>query len=120
CSSTLNAIDQKIHQPTWKSFLGLTGNKATTPKVFERDDLDEVSEDEMGIVTGVWNDFGHMTAGQLRTYTHKNCPEYTETKGRIPISYKQLLEASGASEATASKIEREIARFRREESALTG
>ena len=40
-----------------------------------------------------------MTASQIRNYTHDNCPEYTETEGRVPISYKQILNAVGAEDA---------------------
>ena len=41
-----------------------------------------------------------MTASQIRNYTHDHCPEYTETeKARIPISYRQMLEALGEDQA---------------------
>jgi len=60
-----------------------------------------------------------MTASQLRNYSHRKCPEYTEIeRGRIPISYREILEALG--NPNAEEIDREIADLRRAESILAG
>ena len=84
-------------------------------------ELDEVSDAEFDIVNDVWKQFGDYTASRLRNFTHDNCSEYTDiAKGRIPISYKEVLEATGTSPPEAEAIEREISGLRREESALTG
>jgi uncharacterized phage-associated protein len=121
CSGTLNGINGTIHENIWDDFISRSGNETAAVKFFQRDDLDEISDAEIEIAESVWKDFGHLTASQLRKYTHDNCPEYTEiTAGRIPISYREVLEALGASMAQAEAIEREISILRREESALTG
>lgn len=119
CSSTLNGINGEIHESIWDHFIARNGNEIVAMKSFDRDDLDEISDAEIEIIDQIWKRFGHMTASQLRNYTHDNCPEYTETSGRIPISYREVLEAIGASSSEAEAIEREISTLRREESALT-
>jgi uncharacterized phage-associated protein len=118
CSSSLNAIDGKIHQDIWDEYLTRHGrDKVFATRKFAREDLDELSEVEMEAAEATWSQFGHMTAWTIRNWTHDHCPEYTETaKGRIPISYQQLLEALG--DANAADIEREINSLRRAESAL--
>jgi uncharacterized phage-associated protein len=118
CSSTLNGIDGEIHGHLWDDFLARNGNAIVAMKNFNRDDLDEISDDEIATLEKIWKDLGHMTASQLRNYSHENCPEYTETEGRIPIAYREVLEALGVSEPEAESVEREIAMIRREESVL--
>lgn len=118
CSSTLNGIDGAIHGHIWDDFLARNGNNIVAIKNFGRADLDEISDDETEVLEGVWNELGHMTASQLRNHSHDKCAEYTETTGRIPIAYRQVLEALGVSEVEAESVEREIAAIRCEESVL--
>jgi len=118
CSSTLNGIDGAIHGHIWDDFLARNGNKIVAMKKFERDDLDEISDVELDTINNVWAKFGRFSASQLRNYTHDHCPEYTETTGRIPISYREVLGALGVSDEEAELVEREIAELRRVESAL--
>jgi len=119
CSSTLNGINGAIHENIWDDFVARNGNEIVAMKSFKRDNLDEISDAEVEIAANIWKRFGHLSASQLRNYTHEHCPEYTETEGRIPISYRELLEAVGTDAAQAEAIEREIADFRREASALS-
>ncbi len=107
CSSTLNGIDGIIHGEIWDNYIARNGNVVVAIKHLSRDDLDEVSDTELAVVDDIWRDFGQMTASQLRNYSHENCPEYTETTGRIPISYKQIIRAVGEEDADvlASDIE---------------
>lgn len=112
CSSTLNGIDGVIHSATWDKFIARNGNVVVALKKFERDDLDELSNLEMKEAQMTWRRFGGMTASQIRNYTHEHCPEYKETeKRRIPISYRELLEALGKKDAAG--IEEEISEVRR-------
>jgi uncharacterized phage-associated protein len=120
CSRTLNGIDGEIRGHIWDDFVARNGNEIVALKKFTREDFDEISDAEMDILERTWGEFGHMTASQLRNYSHDHCPEHTETAGRIPISYRDLLEALGASDAEAELVDREISEFRREESALIG
>jgi uncharacterized phage-associated protein len=120
CSSTLNGIDGAYPNSVWEEYIKRHGNKTVAVKRLARDGLDEVSDAEFDIVEAVWKQFGGFTDSQLRNFTHKNCPEYTVTTGRIPISYKELLEAVGASAEDATSIERDISCHRREVSAMMG
>jgi len=107
CSGALNGIDGIIHGKIWDKYIARNGNIVVAIKSLSRDELDEVSDAELAVVDDIWRDFGHMTPSQLRNYSHENCPEYTETEGRIPISYKQILRAVGEKDADvlASDIE---------------
>lgn len=118
CSSTLNGIDGEIHEQIWDDFIQRNGNAIVALKKFTRDDFDEISDAELDILEQVWDEFGQMTASQLRNYSHDHCSEYTETTGRIPISYREVLEALGVSDTEAELLEREISELRREESIL--
>ncbi|MCX7313733.1 MAG: Panacea domain-containing protein [Alphaproteobacteria bacterium] len=118
CSSTLNGIDGAIHGQIWDDFVARNGNNIVAMKKFDRNDFDEVSDEELDAVEKIWDELGHMTASQLRNYSHKYCAEYTETTGRIPIAYREVLEALGVPEDEAEIVERDIASVRREESAL--
>jgi len=119
CSSTLNGIDGIIHEDVWDQFIARNGNEISPVKRFTRDDFDELSDTEIDIANRIWTRFRRMTASQIRNYSHRNCPEYTEIdKGRIPISYREVLEALG--NPAAEEIDREISDLRRAESILAG
>ena len=107
CSSALNGINGVIHEEIWDNYIARNGNIVVAIKTLTRDELDDVSDAELTVVDDIWREFGHMTASQLRNYSHENCPEYTKTEGRIPISYKQILRAVGEEDADilASDIE---------------
>jgi uncharacterized phage-associated protein len=117
CSSTLNGIDGVIHGDVWSEFIGRHGrDRVYTAHTFSRDDLDELSDAAIAIADEVWQKFHGMSAWEIRNWTHDNCPEYTETTGRIPISYREVLEAIG--DDAAEVVDQEIRDFRRAESAL--
>lgn len=60
------------------------------------DDLDEVSEAELEVLTNIWNDFGHMDQWQLVDYTHKNCPEWEDPEGSsATIPYSRVFKFLG-------------------------
>jgi uncharacterized phage-associated protein len=112
CSSTLNGIDGRIDDDIWSDFIAKNGNIVVATKSFKREDLDELNDVEFDLLGDVWNRFGDMTASQIRNWSHENCPEYTEiTSGRIPISYKSLMDALGDPES--ANVDQEISDFRR-------
>jgi uncharacterized phage-associated protein len=119
CSSTLNGIDGIIHETVWDQFIARNGNEISPVKKFTRDDFDELSDAEWEIANRIWTRFRGMTASQIRNYSHQNCPEYTEIdRGRIPISYREVLEA--LENPNAEDIDREISDMRRADSILSG
>lgn len=119
CSSTLNGINGVIHEEVWDEFVARNGNIVVAVKAFSRDLLDDLSDEEIGIADGVWATFGHMTASQLRNYTHEHCSEYVEVPAgtRLPITYEDLLSATGSQ--NASFVDDEVYSFRRATQVLT-
>ena len=120
CSSTLNGLDGMIHEDTWGEFIKRSGrDKIIATKKFDRDELDELSDAEISTLEASWREFGNLSAWEIRDYTHENCSEYTLVdKGRVPISYRSVLEAMG--DADAEAVDREIDELRRVDNALSG
>lgn len=59
-------------------------------------DLLQLSTSDMDVLAEVWDEFGHLSAWQLRQYTHDHLPEWQDPDGgHIPISYKDLFQALG-------------------------
>jgi hypothetical protein len=101
----------------WNEYIARNGNIVVSLRKFTRDDLDELSDAEIAVAEKTWRRFGGKTASQLRNYSHKYCPEYTEIEsGRIPISYKELFEALGIEDS--ERLEHEIQHVRRLDSLL--
>jgi uncharacterized phage-associated protein len=115
CSSSLNAIDGKLGElPEWHDIKAHGRGTVTGRKAAPRDSLDELSDAEFAVVSGVWDRVGHMSAIELRAWTHNpaNCPEYTEVVGsRLPISYEEVLVAVG--QQRAEELADEVVSFRR-------
>lgn len=120
CSSTLYGVNGQLDWNIWSQYISRAKDNKTIKarKKFDRDDLDEISDSEIEALEITWERFGWMTAGQVRNYTHKNCAEYTETSGRIPISYKEVFVALGIQDA--EHLDEEISTFRRSQGVLAG
>jgi len=82
---------------------------------FGRDDLDEISEADLGVLEAVWKSFGHMDQWELVDYTHNNCSEYKKPpKGsRNAINDAEILEAVGVPKEHATELSEEIQAQRR-------
>jgi uncharacterized phage-associated protein len=114
CSSTLNAINgETADTEAWAKLIALSGSKdVSAVHAVSRDDLDEISDAEWEVLLYTWHSFGHLTASQIRNYTHKNCPEYVEVeRGRLPIRLIDMLEALGIE--NAHQVEAHISAARR-------
>jgi len=46
-------------------------------------DLLELSDADLDVLSETWTSFGHMTGLQLRDYTHKHCPEWKDPDGSM-------------------------------------
>lgn len=68
------------------------------------DDLLNLSDSDLDILREIWDEFGHMSGTELRTYTH-TLPEYEEQQaGKAKhIEPVKMLKAVGFSEAEARK-----------------
>ncbi|GBF27413.1 hypothetical protein MnTg02_02466 [bacterium MnTg02] len=96
CSSALDGINQNLTNDVWKVNISKEQkNDIETKLTADTENFDHISKAEYAVLCSIWESFGFMTSNQLRNYTHKNCPEYTEVeKGkRMPISYRDLFEA---------------------------
>ena len=117
CSSTLNGINNVIHEALWDEYIARNGNIVVAVQPVEREDLDHISDVEMEVLDEVWQEFSGMTASQIRNHIQENCPECTGAdKGRISISYRQIFDALG--EEDASQIAEDISELVKLESIL--
>jgi uncharacterized phage-associated protein len=58
------------------------------------DDLLELSDADIQMLETTWQQFGRMTAWQLREYTHDHCPEWQDPDGSmIPMKPEDLFNA---------------------------
>lgn len=54
--------------------------------------LTQLSQAEVAVLSEIWDQFGHMSPYQLRNYTHDNCPEWEDPEGSSnPIPYERVL-----------------------------
>jgi uncharacterized phage-associated protein len=119
CSNALNGINGTADKTAWSRWVHLQSDNKTVRslKAAERKSLKELSESDIEILQSIWARFGHMTSGQIRKWTHDNCPEYIELEsGRIPIEYRDVFEAVGHDNAV--DLEVTVREYRRIEAAL--
>jgi uncharacterized phage-associated protein len=68
-------------------------------------DLDELSIADKEIVASVFSEYGHMGKWPLIDKLHKELPEWKDPNGsRIPITYQDILLASGLDKEDAKEI----------------
>ena len=57
-------------------------------------DLLELSDADVGILSDIWDQFGGMDQWELREYTHDHCPEWKDPEGSmIPMQPEDFFEA---------------------------
>lgn len=111
CSNALDGINGTGSRD-WNEFITRSGREVSAAVSIDRDTLDEVSDAEMEVLEAIWSDFGAMDSMAIRSYTHRNCPEYTEVEsGRLPIDYHEILSAVGVQDA--DELARDVAALRR-------
>lgn len=70
-------------------------------------DLRELSESDIEVLGNIWQEFGRISAIELRDYTHdsNNCPEWQDPDGSsTPIQLETLLAKLGYAAIEVSKI----------------
>lgn len=111
-SLTLNHIDDEAPSAAngWDTWIGDKANHTVSLlRAADRDSLDELSDDDLGILSKVWDEFGWMTKYQIRDYTHKNCPEWQDPDGSsVPIAYADVMRALGMETNAAEETEQRI------------
>lgn len=74
-------------------------------------DLTALSDSDLEVLGETWAQFGHWEKFKLRDYTHSAaCPEWRDPNGSsVPISYTELLRATGYSNDDARALAARIA-----------
>lgn len=119
CSNALNGLNGTLDTRIWDQFIKREGrDKILTKMSSDRDNYDEISDAEWNILNLIWEGFGWMSASQIRNYTHKHCPEYTEiSEGRIPISFYDIFQAICAENPL--QLSKEIESYRKTRAILS-
>lgn len=111
-SSALDGMDNKLDHPAWQA-IDLAENKRDVTLV---DDVaeDRLSRADRAILDRTWDEFGGMTASQLRNWTHEHCPEYTEvgSGSSLAIDVSEILREVGR--ADPDEAAREVRTLQKE------
>jgi uncharacterized phage-associated protein len=120
-SATLNVAngDSFSAERSWDRWIRdrSSYNVSLQKPVFNRNELDELSDMEVRLIEDVCGRYGHMDRWQLRDFTHdpQNCPEWVDPNGSSnPIQYATLFRAFGLSDEAV----RELAAEQEEDAAL--
>jgi uncharacterized phage-associated protein len=81
----------------WDAFIGpRQGVDVPVARPLSDNDLDDISDTERGVLSEMWDRFGHMSQYQVRDYTHRHCPEWENPHGSsAPIPYERLFRHLG-------------------------
>lgn len=80
---------------------------------------DELSKAEEKLIDEIFAAYGHYKPFDLVDLLHKTLPEWKEIKGgRIPLEYREILQAGGKSPEDIEEIESELDSLRMVESIL--
>ncbi len=80
---------------------------------------DELSRAEEKLIDEIFAAYGHYDTFELVRLLHKTLPEWKEVEsGRIPIEYREILQAGGKSAEDIEEIESELDSLRLAESIL--
>jgi len=116
-SSALNGIDHNFVRPEWDAIA--LANKRDVSIAAEVED-DRLSRADRAILDAIWDEFGGMTASQIRNWTHDHCAEYVEVGAgaSLPIDFAEILEQVGNPDFTEAArelraLQKEVGRLER-------
>lgn len=121
-SSALNGMDGLLDDSAWEAVHQADNRQDVTL-------VEDVSEDRLSradrvILDEIWGEFGHMTASQIRNWTHLHCPEYVEVDegSRLPIDISEILRVVGVPDADNAardlrRLQKEVGRLERRRAA---
>lgn len=99
CTNTLDCINgSRRDMDGWDEFITDRENYmlSTTKEISRAEELDELSNAEISVLTDTWTDHGSKTNWELVDWTHENCSEWADPDGSsLPISYEAVLKALG-------------------------
>lgn len=107
----INGCEQK--RDDWDEFISDRADHkvALSNPDLEIEDLDELSDAEIKVLTEIASKFKSWGKYRIRDYTHKNCPEWEDPGGSsAPIPYERVLKFLGKKNysAIAESIESEL------------
>lgn len=97
-SHTLDLINGNAQSADWDQLVEDRAGHQVRLKApdLSRGHLDELGDDDLNILAGVWAQFGHMTQWQLVDFTHDHCPEWEYPgSSSIPIPEERVFAALG-------------------------
>ena len=109
-SRTLNLING-YESEEWDQWMASRENHHVSVRSvkFCREDLDELSDADMEIISEVWKTFGAMNQWDLSEYTHQHCKEWKNPHGSsLPIHERQIFLALGWNREEAVAAQRAI------------
>ncbi len=115
-SAALNGINGELNSNIWKRWIALNGIKVSAVQERERTEYDHLSNADVQVLDAVWERFGALPTSKIWDFVHK-LPEYTPVeKGRVPIRYKDILQAlrkESADELAEDfhRLQKSLARF---------
>lgn len=94
-SSALDGMDRKLDDPAWEG-LHLAANRRDISIDAEVTE-DRLSRSDRAILDETWQEFGAMGAWEIRDWTHKHCPEYTDVGAgnSLPIPLSDIMSEVG-------------------------
>lgn len=111
-SMTLNYMNGDIESERggWNDYISDKEDYEISLKnEIETGDLDELSDADLEVLGSVWGQFGNMNRWEIRDYTHKNCPEWSDPNGSsFPIDYAKVFEALGYQKEQAEEFAESI------------
>jgi len=91
-SAALNGLNGKLNKTLWDTWIQNKSNKISAVKERSRDDFDNLSDADIGVLDAIWAEFGKYSTSDIWTYVHTKLPEYQAVQsGRLPITYRDLL-----------------------------
>jgi uncharacterized phage-associated protein len=94
----------------WDSWIADRAGRLVSLEERASRDLDELSPADERILENIWDQFGSMTAWELREYTHIHCPEWEDPNGSSrPIPYVRVFKVLGLSPEAAKDAASRIA-----------
>lgn len=104
-SQTLDRF-QGYGQDGWLNWIkGEANYEVALNRQFERDDLDELNDVQLGVLKSVYDRFGHLDRWQLVDYTHQHCSEWQDPHGSsFPINPEDLFRAVGKTDEEARRL----------------
>lgn len=124
-SRTYELINRSASSDAWDALVApASGWSVKLRKPVRRSDLDELSDQDIGILKGVQHRFGGMSKWQIRDWTHQHCAdEWQDPNGSsFPIPPEAIFRAVGCNAREAARraanynerreLDRALARFR--------